>query len=52
MTPEQQSSLKKFLASLSGIRWFSQAGDPCVDGVVVPDVVVGWDDWNAEMPRL
>mgnify|MGYP006969403269 CR=1 FL=1 len=49
MTPEQQSSLKQFLASLSRIRWFSQAGNPHEDGVVVPDIVAGWDGLNAAM---
>jgi len=49
MTPEQHDSLNRFVASLADIKWFAHAGESHDVAEVVPDVVVGWDDWNAQM---
>jgi hypothetical protein len=48
MTQEQQAILKEFINSIADVPWLSRAGEPESEAIVVPDIVVGWDDWNDE----
>ena len=49
MAPELHKLLNPFVHSLASVPWFAHAGEPYDVGVVVSDVFVGWDDWNAQM---
>jgi hypothetical protein len=49
VTAEQEQRIEAFLQSLTTVPWFANAGAPSANYEVVPDAVVGWDDWSAAM---
>ena len=49
MELETVRRLDLFLESLTRVPWFANAGRPDPNYHVVPDAVVAWDDWSAEM---
>ena len=49
MQPEAVGRLELFVESLTGVPWFANAGQSDPRYHVVPDAVVGWDDWTHQM---
>jgi hypothetical protein len=48
-TSPYPEALASFLESVKDIQWLQHAEEPFESGVVVADVVEGWDGWNEKM---